>query len=198
MWRREKILCDLIDFSGGIPRVPWVKRDFRNSTGKLLIVSVGKCVLTFNSWMSGTCLHLSQFQKESQEFRCLMSKMGAVLSPQRLHRVRTHVGVSIDFYPHGEGKFSSNKNRVSSARVLSIRILWKDKKLGSCWNGAQSSGLETARVLLPVREAWLLPTLARTVYGRQHPRILACLQSLSGTECDIDAVSHFPFHSVDK
>lgn len=109
------------------------------------------------------------------------------------------VGVSIDFYPHGEGKFSSNKNGVSSARVPSIHILWKDRKLGSCWNGAQSSGLEeTVRVLLPVREVWLLPMLARTVHGREYPWILASLQSLSGTKCDIDAVSHFPFHSGDK
>lgn len=109
------------------------------------------------------------------------------------------VGVSIGFYPHGEGEFSSNKISVSRARVLAIHILRKDKKLGSCWNGAQSSGLEeTARVLLPVLEAWLLPMLARTVYDRQHPRILASLQSLSGTECDVDAVPHFPFHSGDK
>lgn len=108
-------------------------------------------------------------------------------------------GVSIGFYPHGEEEFSSNKISVSSARVLSIRIVWKDKKLGSCWNRAQSSGLEeTARVLLPVREAWLLPMLARTVYDRQHPRILAYLQSLSGTNRDVDAVPHFPFHSGDK
>lgn len=107
--------------------------------------------------------------------------------------------MSIRSYPYGEGEFSSNNINVSSARVLSIHILWKDKKLGSCWNGAQSSGLEeTARVLLPVREAWLLPTLARTVYDRQHPRILAYLQSLSGTKCDTDAVPHFPFHSGDK
>lgn len=76
------------------------------------------------------------------------------------------VGVSTDFYPHGEGKFPSNKSSVSSARILSIRILWKDKKLGNCWKGAQSSGPEeTARVLLPVCKTWFLPMLARNLYG---------------------------------
>lgn len=125
--------------------MPWIKQDFMNLPGKLMIVSMRKCVSLFNS---GYLEHISLSHSSSRIPRNLafplISEEGTLFeAPQReigtnLPKTDGGVGVLI-FIPMEKGNFTA----MSAGSLVKghIHTYLYGKNKAWKWNRAQSPGL---------------------------------------------------------